>query len=61
MDILMIKGRWSEIREKLKNMFADLSDTDLFYETGKDDRLIGQIQIKLGKSRDEVISLIRSL
>lgn len=61
MDILMIKGRWNEIREKLKNMFADLSDKDLFYETGKDDRLIGQIQIKLGKSRDEVISLIRSL
>jgi uncharacterized protein YjbJ (UPF0337 family) len=61
MDILMIKGRWNEIKEKLKNMFADLSDTDLRYETGKDDRLIGQIQIKLGKSRDEVISLIRSL
>lgn len=42
-------------------MFADLTDTDLFYENGKDDRLIRQIQIKLGKSRDEVISLIRSL
>ncbi|RPE09417.1 general stress protein CsbD [Chitinophaga lutea] len=61
MDILMIKDRWYEIREKLKNMFADLTDTDLRYEQGKDDRLIGQIQIKLGKSRDEVISLIRSL
>ncbi|QEH43345.1 CsbD family protein [Chitinophaga sp. XS-30] len=61
MDILMIKGRWNEIKEKLRAMFADLSDTDLFYEQGKDDRLIGQIQIKLGKTRDEVISLIRSL
>ena len=61
MDILMIKDRWNEIKQKLKNMFADLSDTDLFYEYGKDDRLIGQIQIKLGKSRDEVINLIRSL
>ena len=61
MDILMIKDRWNEIKQKLKNMFVDLSDTDLFYEQGKDDRLIGQIQIKLGKSRDEVINLIRSL
>ncbi len=61
MDILMIKDRWNEIKAKLKNMFADLTDTDLRYEQGKDDRLIGQIQIKLGKSRDEVISLIRSL
>lgn len=61
MDILSIKGRWSEIKEKLKSMFDDLSDTDLFYEQGKDDRLIGQIQIRLGKTRDEVISLIRSL
>lgn len=61
MDILMIKDRWNEIKDKLKSMFADLSDSDLRYERGKDDRLIGQIQIKLGKSRDEVISLIRSL
>lgn len=61
MDILMIKDRWNEIKLKLKNMFADLSDTDLSYEQGKDDRLIGQIQIRLGKTRDEVINLIRSL
>ncbi|MRG45967.1 general stress protein CsbD [Chitinophaga sp. SYP-B3965] len=61
MDILMIKDRWNEIKEKLKSMFVDLSDTDLFYEQGKDDRLIGQIQIRLGKTRDEVINLIRSL
>ncbi|MGN7721527.1 CsbD family protein [Chitinophaga sp. 22620] len=61
MDILMIKDRWTEIKSKLKQMFDDLTDKDLYYEHGKDDRLIGQIQIKLGKSRDEVISLIRSL
>ncbi|MGX5819643.1 CsbD family protein [Chitinophaga lutea] len=61
MDILMIKGRWQEIRDKLKAMFADLTESDLRYEQGKDDRLIGQIQIRLGKSRDEVIALIRSL
>lgn len=61
MDILMIKDRWTEIKTKLKQMFDDLTDKDLNYEQGKDDRLIGQIQIKLGKSRDEVISLIRSL
>ncbi|MGN6509710.1 MAG: CsbD family protein [Chitinophaga sp.] len=61
MDILMIKDRWTEIKSKLKQTFDDLTDKDLYYEQGKDDRLIGQIQIKLGKSRDEVISLIRSL
>ncbi|RPD41011.1 CsbD family protein [Chitinophaga barathri] len=61
MDILMIKDRWTEIKGKLKQMFDDLTDKDLYYEQGKDDRLIGQIQIKLGKSRDEVITLIRSL
>ena len=61
MDILMIKDRWSEIKAKLKQLFADLTETDLAYEQGKDDRLIRQIQIKLGITRDEVISIIRSL
>lgn len=61
MDILMIKDRWSEIKSKLKQLFADLTETDLSYEQGKDDRLIRQIQIKLGITRDEVISLIHSL
>ncbi len=37
------------------------TDDDLQYEDGKDDELYGRLQTKLGKTKDEVISWLRSL
>ena len=61
MDKLEIKGRWNELKGKIKQANADLTDDDLQYEEGKDDELLGRIQTKLGKTKDEVVSWIRSL
>ena len=60
MDTLQIKGTWNELKGKIKQQYADLTDDDLLYEEGQEDRLIGKIQQKLGKSREEVIRLIKS-
>ncbi|WP_295118145.1 CsbD family protein [uncultured Chitinophaga sp.] len=60
MDRFIFQGQWNEIKGKLKQLFAELTEDDLLYEEGKEDRLIGRIQIKLGKSRDEVITLLHS-
>lgn len=60
MDTLQIKGAWNEIKGKIKSQYADLTDDDLLYEEGQEDQLIGKLQQKLGKSRDEVIKLIKS-
>jgi uncharacterized protein YjbJ (UPF0337 family) len=60
MDTLEIKGKWNEIKGKIKQQYADLTDDDLLYEEGQEDRLIGNLQQKLGKSRDEVIKLLKS-
>jgi uncharacterized protein YjbJ (UPF0337 family) len=60
MDTLEIKGKWNEVKGKLKQQFADLTDDDLLYEEGQEDRLIGNLQQKLGKTRDEVIKLLKS-
>jgi uncharacterized protein YjbJ (UPF0337 family) len=60
MDKLEIKGKWNEIKGTLKQRYADLTDDDLLYEEGQEDRLIGKLQQKLGKSRDEVIDLLKS-
>ncbi len=60
MDKLEIKGTWNVLKGKLKQQYADLTDDDLLYEEGQEDRLIGKLQQKLGKSRDEVIELLRS-
>mgnify|MGYP001553476937 CR=1 FL=1 len=60
MDTLQIKGKWNEIKGSLKQKYADLTDDDLLYEEGQEDKLIGKLQQKLGKTRDEVISLLKS-
>jgi uncharacterized protein YjbJ (UPF0337 family) len=61
MDKLELKGRWNELKGKMKQANADLTDDDLKYEEGKDDETLGRIQQKLGKSRDEVVKWIKSL
>jgi uncharacterized protein YjbJ (UPF0337 family) len=61
MDKLEIKGRWNELKGKAKQTHGDLTDDDLQWEEGKDDEFFGRLQTKLGKTKDEVVSWIRSL
>jgi uncharacterized protein YjbJ (UPF0337 family) len=61
MDKLELKGRWNEIKGKVKQAHGDLTDDDLQYEEGQDDELLGRLQQKLGKSREELIAWLRSL
>lgn len=61
MDKLEIKGKWNELKGKLKQNYSDLTDDDLTYEEGREDELIGKIQQKTGKTRDEVVDMINSL
>ncbi|RPE14379.1 CsbD family protein [Chitinophaga lutea] len=61
MDSLQLKGAWNEIKGKLKQQYADLTDDDLLYVEGKEDELYGRLQKKLGKSKDEVKKLIDDL
>ncbi len=61
MDKLELKGKWNEMKGKVKQAHADLTDDDLKYEEGKDDELLGRLQQKLGKTRDEVVDWLKSL
>jgi uncharacterized protein YjbJ (UPF0337 family) len=61
MDKLEIKGKWNEWKGKIKQAHADLTDDDLKYEEGKDDELLGRLQTKLGKGRDELVTWLKSL
>jgi uncharacterized protein YjbJ (UPF0337 family) len=54
MNKLQFKGSWNEVKGKLKQKYAQLTDDDLTYAEGKDDELIGKLQKKLGKSTEEV-------
>lgn len=61
MDKLELKGRWNELKGKVKQAHADFTDDDLQYEEGKDDELLGRIQTKLGKTKDEVVQWLKGL
>ncbi|CAN5519992.1 hypothetical protein BH11BAC1_BH11BAC1_00540 [soil metagenome] len=61
MDKLELKGKWNELKGKVKQAHADLTDNDLQYEEGKDDELYGRLQQKLGKTREEVVTWLKSL
>lgn len=54
MNTLQLKGNWNIVKGKLKQKYADLTDDDLQYIEGKEDELIGRIQKRTGKTKEEV-------
>ena len=61
MTNLKVKGDWNQVKGKLKQQYADLTDNDLLFEEGKEDELLGRLQTKLGKSKEEVRRIIEEL
>lgn len=61
MDKLEIKGNWNEVKGKMKQKYGDLTDNDLAYTEGKEEELIGRLQQKLGKSREEIIEELNKM
>jgi uncharacterized protein YjbJ (UPF0337 family) len=60
-NTIELKGNWKEIKGKLKQKFSLLTDDDLLMVDGKKDELAGRLQIKLGKTKEEIRELISRL
>ncbi len=58
---LKLNGDWNSIKGKIKQEHGHLTDDDLEYEEGKDDELIGRIQKKLGKTKEDIKDWIERL
>ena len=58
---LKLNGSWNEVKGKIKQEYGDLTDDDLTYEDGKDDELLGRIQQKVGKTKEELKAWIERL
>lgn len=56
-----LKGNWLEQRAKLKQKFSVLTDDDLLYEQGNKEEMLGKIQVKLGKTKEELQKIIEAL
>ena len=61
MTKLEIKGSWNEIKGKLKQKYADLTDDDLTFAEGKDEELLGRLQKKLGRTKEDIRDEIAKL
>lgn len=58
-----VKGKttWTEQKTKLKAQFPILKDADLHYEEGKKEQMLSKVQVKIGKTKDELATIISGL
>jgi uncharacterized protein YjbJ (UPF0337 family) len=55
------KENWEVQKRKLKQKFATLTDDDLLIVDGKKNEMLGKIQVKLGKTKEEFHKILSNL
>ena len=55
MNKLSVRGAWNEVKGKLKQKYANLTDDDLTFTEGKEDEMFGRLQKRLGKNKEELM------
>lgn len=61
MTKLKFQGSWNEVKGRLKQRYAQLTDDDLLFEEGKDDEVLGRIQSRLGETKERIREIIADL
>ena len=56
-----LKGNWNIVKGKLKQEYGELTDDDLQYVEGKEDDLLGRIQKRTGRTKEQVKNFIDNL
>lgn len=56
-----LRENWSEIKEKLKQKFGMLTESDLLFNQGKQDEMLTRLQTKLGRTKAEIQKIILEL
>jgi uncharacterized protein YjbJ (UPF0337 family) len=58
---IKVKGDWNVVKGKLKQQFGSLTDDDLIFIKGKEEELLGRLQQKIGKTKQEIQNLLGKL
>lgn len=61
MTSLQLQSRWSSIKGKLKQKFAQLTDDDLTFAEGRSEELLARLQERLSISREELNATLDEL
>jgi uncharacterized protein YjbJ (UPF0337 family) len=54
MNKLQMKGDWNIAKGKLKQRWGKLTDSDLQFQQGLEDELVGRIQKRTGETKEAV-------
>ena len=60
-NLTELMGDWAQLKAKMKQQYASLTDDDLMLVEGKNEELKGRLQSRLGKSKEEVHKIISDL
>lgn len=52
------KGNWNIAKGKIKQKWGELTDDDLTQIDGDYDELVGRVQIRLGKTKEEAHEMV---
>lgn len=58
---LNLKGNWNEIKGKIKQKYANVTDDDLTFAEGKAEEMLGKLEKKTGKKKEELKREIEQL
>jgi uncharacterized protein YjbJ (UPF0337 family) len=58
---LQVKGSWNEIKGKLKQKYGQLTDQDLTFAEGKEDEMLGRLQKRVGRTKDQLRAEIEEM
>jgi uncharacterized protein YjbJ (UPF0337 family) len=48
------EGRWDQLKGRVKKLWGDITDDDLKRVEGNYDRMLGLLEEKTGKTREEI-------
>ena len=53
-------GNWYDQINNIKAKFPRITDADVYYDEGKKDEMLNRVQIKLGKTKEELEFILTS-
>jgi uncharacterized protein YjbJ (UPF0337 family) len=53
MNEAMLKGNWNELKGRIKSKWGDITNDDMDVIDGKADQLVGILQQRYGRSKEE--------
>jgi uncharacterized protein YjbJ (UPF0337 family) len=49
-----MEGKWNQVKGKFKQKYGNLTDDDVTFAEGKFDEMLGRLQEKTGKRKEEL-------